>query len=613
MQSNSLRACLLAGASLLLSPLPVLAGPANKTVAEQETLVVTASRSPQSTAEVIPSLTVITREEIERLLATDLMEVLALVPGIDVVRTGPTGSATSVFVRGSNSNHVLVLIDGVRVASANTGAFAWEHLPAAQIERIEILRGPRASLYGSDAIGGVIQIFTRENRGPAVALGYGSYASSEGYLGYGQDFASDRGHVSLQLGGRGSQGFSATNPHNWFYQPDKDGYANLNASLKARWQTDWGVSRLFYLETRGDTDFDQGNSDSTHQTLGASVEIDRRNWQHQLLVGANRQDLFTTPYRSYFQSERLSADWLAHYTLNPDQRLGFGLSWYQDIGQIGQDQNFPYRVTRTDQAVFVNWQGQWGAQRLEAAVRYDDFSVYDGQLTGNLGWALTLAPDWEIGLSAGNAFRAPSINETFYYMLAGDGSQGNPLFPEKSLAAEFNLSHLISNQAAWHASFFKQKIDDLIQFVPLDSDDPYSNFIPRNVARAEILGMELSGQWQVNDWALQANVTLQDTLDKTTNQPLLRRPDRKASLLIDRQWGRFSAGATVVAASHRQDFGAALAGYATLDLRFHYRFNEHWKLGLKAHNLADRDYELAAGYNTPGRSYWLQLNWQSLR
>ncbi len=605
---------LLTGAliSLLCLPSQAATPPQNHDIAEQEPLVVTANRWPQKPDTVIPSLTVITRADIERLLAIDIMDVLALVPGIDVVRTGPAGSATSVFVRGANSNHVLVLIDGVRVASGNTGAFAWEHLPAAQIERIEILRGPRASLYGSDAIGGVIQIFTREHHGADISLGTGSYDTVEATLGYGQNYAQGRGHVSAQLGGRGSEGFSAVNSGHWAYDPDKDGYANLNANLKARWQADWGTARLSYLETRGDIDFDpaNNNSDSAHRTLGAAIQIDGDNWRHEVLLGANQQDLYTKAYHSRFKSERLSADWLLHGAIGGNQALSMGLSWYQDLGQVGVDA--PYHLMRTDQAAFVNWSMQFARQRLEAAVRYDDFSDAGAQTTGNLGWQMQLTPDWRVGIDAGKAFQSPAFNDLFYAMLGSDGSH-SPLLPEKSLAGEINVQHRVSPHADWQASIFKQKITDLIQYVPTDPDDPFSLYTPRNIGQAEILGIELDGRWQRENWLVRANATIQDTLDKGADTPLLRRPDRKGSVQVDRQWSKLSVGATVFGSSGRTDFNGPLAGFTTVDVRLHYRIHPQWRLGIKVHNLADRDHQLASGYNTPGRSFWVQLQWQQAR
>jgi len=341
------------------------------------------------------------------------------------------------------------------------------------------------------------------------------------------------------------------------------------------------------------------------------VAVDASNWRHEILLGANQQDLYTKVFHSKFHSERLSADWLAHRDFSPQHGLSLGVSWYQDISQIGLVD--PYQRNQTDKAAFVNWRGQWGSQRLEAALRHDDFSQYDGQTTGNLGWSLQATPHWRVGASLGKAFRAPSLNEEFYYQLEDDGSQGYPLFPEKSLAGEINLQHRISHQAHWRASIFKQKVSDLIQFVPSQPGDPFSPYVPRNVAEAEMLGLELDARWQPEDWDIRANATIQDTLDKRADKPLLRRPDRKASLQADRSWGKISAGITLYGASSRADFGARLPGFATLDARFHYRINRHWKVGARIQNLADRDFEVASGYNTPGRSGWVSVSWQQAR
>ncbi|MBS0570801.1 MAG: TonB-dependent receptor, partial [Proteobacteria bacterium] len=193
--------------SVLLSAAPCAFAQEAQT---QPTIEVTASRVAQTVDASLADVSVITRADIDASNAPDLLEVLRLQAGVDIVRTGGAGAQTNVFLRGSNSNHVLVLIDGVRVASANTGAFAWENLPLDSIERIEIVRGPRASYWGSDAIGGVIQVFTRQLTGPHVAASFGTYRDAGGSAGFGARDAN--GGFSVQVGARHVAGFSATNP-----------------------------------------------------------------------------------------------------------------------------------------------------------------------------------------------------------------------------------------------------------------------------------------------------------------------------------------------------------------------------------------------------------------
>ncbi|MBS0583004.1 MAG: TonB-dependent receptor, partial [Proteobacteria bacterium] len=199
----------------------------------QPTIEVTASRVAQTVDASLADVSIITRADIEKTNAPDLIEVLRLQAGVDVARLGGAGFQTSVFLRGTNSNHVLVLIDGVRVASANTGAFAFENLPLDAVERIEIVRGPRASYWGSDAVGGVIQIFTRKLDGAHLAASVGSYGSADGSVGYGMQ--GDTWGVSAQAGGRHVDGFSASNvlAGPYVYNPDDNPMQNHNQVAQA--------------------------------------------------------------------------------------------------------------------------------------------------------------------------------------------------------------------------------------------------------------------------------------------------------------------------------------------------------------------------------------------
>ena len=194
-------------------------------VDELDTIIVTANRTEQSLDDTLASTTVIDRELIERSQAQDLIELLRLQPGVDIVRTGSPGGQTSIFLRGTNSNQVLVLIDGVRVSSANSGLFQFENLPLEQLERIEIVRGPRASFYGSDAIGGVIQLFTRRGEDLTIRAGYGSgdnfqASATDGYRG-------ERGGITGTVSWRNTNGFSAQNEDGFSFNPDDDGFRNL--------------------------------------------------------------------------------------------------------------------------------------------------------------------------------------------------------------------------------------------------------------------------------------------------------------------------------------------------------------------------------------------------
>jgi vitamin B12 transporter len=245
-------------------------------------LVVTPSRTPEPLGDALASVSVITREDIELSVAQDLFELLRLQPGVDIVRSGGPGAQTSVFLRGSNSNHVLVLIDGVRVSSSNTGAYSWEQLPVNQVERIEIVRGPRGSIYGSDSIGGVIQVFTRSSPDPYTRLTGGSYGTVEfdGGLGY----EGERTRLSVNAGYRDVDGFSAQNPDGFSYHPDDDGFKSANLGINGALFAGYGSWHYSLLALDNESEFDQGESDA--RQLVTSLEFRgsfSSRWQYQIL------------------------------------------------------------------------------------------------------------------------------------------------------------------------------------------------------------------------------------------------------------------------------------------------------------------------------------------
>jgi vitamin B12 transporter len=273
-------------------------------------LVVTPSRMVESLSESLAAVSLITREDIELSVAEDLYELLRLQPGVDIVRSGGPGSQTSVFLRGSNSNHVLVLIDGVRVSSANTGAYVWEQLPLNQVERIEIVRGPRGSLYGSDSIGGVIHVFTRSSPEPYARISAGSYGTGEfeGGLGY----AGENTRISVNAGYRDVDGFSAQNPNGFSYHPDDDGFRNVNLGVKGSTQADYGKWQYSLLALDSESEFDQGVSDTEQFIASAGFHGSfSQDWDYQLLGGYISDDLDTDfeYFSTVFKSKRYEFSW----------------------------------------------------------------------------------------------------------------------------------------------------------------------------------------------------------------------------------------------------------------------------------------------------------------
>jgi vitamin B12 transporter len=580
---------------------PVLADDA----ALQPEVVVTASRVPQTVDATLADVSVITREDIDASATRDISDLLRLQAGIDIARTGGPGSQTSVFLRGTNNNHVLVLIDGIRVAALGTGVFTWETLPLDTIERIEIVRGPRASYWGSDAIGGVVQIFTRKLAGPRIALGYGTYGDANANIGFGH--RSDRGGFSVQVGARDFEGFPSQNEDGFAYEARDHGLDNrhLNASGDVVVGTQSLGANL--VRSTGTVEFSGGESDFTQQAAVATLEGPLgANWRHRLTVGDAREDYETAAYFGAFESRRRTLGWQNEFSLSQEQRIIAGVDHVRERGENRDTfSGTPvFRESRRNTGVYAGWQAAFGALDSEVSLRHDDNSEFGTADTGSaaLGWRFNDAV--RAYASHGKGFRGPSLNEQFSPGFGGLFA-GNPeLDPETSRSSEFGVEVTPHEGHRFKANVYSTRVRNLISFTGVD-------FQAENVARAKIRGSELGYDASVGPWRFGATFTWQDARNEDSDTALLRRPKQKASALVERRIGEtVTIGAEVLHAGRRDDVGGlALPSYTLLNLRGGWDIADAWRAVARIENATNRDYELAHGYNTPGRAGFLELVW----
>ncbi len=574
-----------------------------------ETIVVTPTRTAQTVDDSLASVSVITRSDIERLQARSLADVLQGMVGVTVANTGGDGKGTSIFLRGANSDHVLVLIDGVKVGSATTGTAAFQDFPLHLIERIEMVRGPVSSLYGSEAIGGVIQVFTRKGGGvltPSASMSVGSYNT--------------RG-ATASLAGGGEQGwFNAGVAHTrtdgfnackglpgvacFTNEPDDDGYRNTAFTLRGGYRFAPGSELdLHVLRAQGDNEFDgkfQNQSESVQQVIGAGV-AHRFNdvWRIKLSAGQGRDesDNFKNDvYSSTFNTRRNSASMQNDLSLGRDHLLTLGLDRQEDH----VSSNTAYAVTRRDTTgAFAEYQGQWDKHRVQLALRGDDNSQFGRHTTGNVAWGYPVRADLDMRLAYGTAFKAPTFNQLYY------PNYGNAnLRPETSRNIELGLGGRLP-AGRWSATLFDNRISDLI-----------AGFPPANINRAEIQGVELAANSRFGEWDVAVNLTLQDPENASAanqGKVLPRRAQESLRIDLDRRLGAWRLGGTLRGEGERFDNESntrRMAGYALLDLRAEYRLATAWSLGARLENLFDVDYETAFGYNQPGRGAYLTLRFQ---
>jgi vitamin B12 transporter len=600
--------------SLYLAGLAVLAqGSVPLFADELEPIFVTAARTAQSADETLASVTLITQEDIQRLQAQSLPDLLRGLPGLAFSNNGGPGKVTSLYLRGSEADHVLVLVDGVKIGSATSGTAAFQDIPLSQIERIEIVRGPRSSLYGSEAIGGVIQIFTARGGGPLrgdLSLELGSHDTRGGSASL--SGGGDQGWYRLSVEKQRTDGIDAcrniTTAGCYSDEPDKDGYTNESATLRTgyRFNDQFEVDAHLW-HTHAETDFDGSyvnESESYQQVFGGSLRYHpMESWLLTLAGGRHRDkaDNFENGlFMSRFDTERDSYSLQSDYDINADHQVTLGLDYQKDK----VDSTVAYEVTsREDTGIFTQYQGVIANQDLQLALRRDDHDAFGKHNTGNLAWGY----DWSSGLrtliSYGTAFKTPTFNELYY------PGFGNPdLEPEESKSLELGVSGDLAS-VEWSFNLFRTWVDQLIGFD--------ANYQPANIDQARIDGLESRFSTKLLGWRLDTNLTLLDPRNRTggsrEDNLLPRRARRSLRIDLDRDFDRYTLGATLNAEGSRYedlDNNNELGGYGTLDLRASYRIASAWQLQGRCENLFDKSYTTAAYYNQPGRSVYLTLRYQ---
>lgn len=577
-------------------------------------IVVTVTRTAQSADATLASVSIITRQDIERLQAQSLPDVLRGVAGLTLSNNGGAGKATSVFLRGTNADHVLVLIDGVKVGSATTGTAAFQDIPVAQIERIEIVRGPRASLYGSEAIGGVIQIFTRKGGGvltPSFSVTAGSYGTLNGTAGLSGGGA--QGWFNARLNQQETGGFNACRGSLvaacFTIEPDNDGYRNLSLGLNGGYRFDNGViADVQALHASSKSKFD-GSSvnemEGIQQVLGGSLKFaPAQAWNMTLRAGSSQDDANNFKnglFKTRFNTQRDSLTWQNDFIVNSDQLLTAGLDYQND----SVDSTTAYtRSTRDNRALFGQYQGSFGAHSLQASVRHDGNQQFGDNNTGGLSYGYVVNDSMRLMASYGTAFKAPTFNQ-LYYPLFGSAT----LRPELSRSIEAGVDgHEASYKWSLHA--YQTDVTDLIGY---NTVPPYSI---TNINTARLEGVEGQLSMRLAECDIHGTLTLQNpqqTSGANQGKLLNRRATGAARIDMSHDFGTYRLASSLYAEGRRFDDLAntqRLGGYALLDVRAEYRIATAWLAQGRIDNVLDKQYETALFFNQPRRGVYFTLNYQ---
>ncbi len=596
-------------------------------------IVVTASRMPQLEKQVLGDVSVIDKETLRLSGQDSVAEVLAKQPGIQINNSGGPQTTTSVFLRGAPSQHTQVLVDGIRINSITTGVTSWNAIDPALIERIEVVRGASSSLYGSGAMGGVINIITKksaEDR-PLSAwgnIGYGShdtFKSSTGISG-----AKDGWDYSLAASMADSTGFSATNPLSgaFTYNGDRDGYTQhaLSGSLGYRWRPGHHIGLIAY-NGYIDGQFDSGPDPRPAHTLTrqqayslTSTDDITDYWQSVLRFGFSKEfnESRGPDWDSSVGSLQRSYTWQNNLKFTQDQRLSVILERLEE--RADSRSNYLSNRRDTNSAGLV-YRGDFDVHHVQASVRNDNVSGYGSETTGGLAYDLDLSDTWRVGVAASTGFQAP----TFAYLYApsapasffGPRYQNNPnLKPEKSRNIEASIRYA-DDDTELGLVVYQNKIRDMIQNSVFD---PAINAnTAMNVDRATIRGVTLTAEQRWGNTTLRASADFMDPKDDQSGLQLVQRAKQVFHVGAEHRLDALRLGAEYQFTGKRYDTAfdenfepqrVTLGGYGLLNLTAAYDFSKHAGVQLRWNNVLNKDYAMIYGYNTPGSNVFVNFSFR---
>ena len=574
---------------------------------------------PLTAKEVLSDILIISAEEIALSGSRTLEDLLQQKRGFEITRYGGAGSAASVFIRGTGNTQSLVLIDGVRVESSTLGGATWSSIPLSQIDHVEVVFGPQSSMYGADAMGGVVQIFTRQGEGApnaTVTTGVGSAGLrllEAGVSGATAD--AHKIHYAIQAASERMAGFSAAKPGAgpYTYNADNDGYKKSSLSTRLGMTLAEGHTLgVQFLNSRVDAQFDAGAGfdDRTEQRLSSVALVSQNqlaaNWRSVLQIGqtTDQSKTFASYGNDFINSRQNQFSWQSDITFDKDV---LQVVMERRVEHVDAD-TAQIRGDRSTNSVAASYHLRRGAQRGSIAVREDDNSQFGRHFTTSAEYGYRIDTSWRFNASAGTSFRAPTFNELYY---PGYGIANNK--PEQGRNRELGL-YYDQGERQVSAVLFQNRLSDLLVYAPvcpvLLASHPYG--CAYNIDSALLRGLSLSAEEQIGSIRLRAALDLQDPRNQTSGKTLARRAKQHGSLGAEYALGDMKLGLETIFSSQRFDDAdnlQRLGGYTLFNLLASQRLGANWTLFGRWNNVTNKNYELAQFYATPGSNVFVGLRY----
>ena len=563
-----------------------------------DTIIVTATRSSIPTKNATVPVTIIDREQIELSLAKDLSQILRFEAGLDIGRNGGPGQATSLFLRGTESNHTLVLVDGVRINPGTIGGAAFQNINPKIIERIEIVKGARSALYGTDAIGGVINIITKKVNSDFIntSVGFGSYNNKTALfeMGYNNKIT----EFGVTVNSNKTDGYQIRSDSDI-----KRGYENLTSNFYIKRNIQDNELTLRHFRTNGKIeylDFMLSPLDQDFINESLAIEFNSNSDSQinsKILISSIKDDIKQNQSTDYVYSKRNVFDGQVSYDTEYHNIIA-GL-YVSDEEASSYAWGSGFNEDTRSNAIFLQDSISEGKHRVFIAARYIDHVTFGNEMLWNAEYGFDINDRIAINGSTGHAYRAPDATDRYGY-------GGNiHLLPEISDDIQLNVEYRIDSNTSYRLELFNTKINNLIEY------DYYSDKM-LNIGKASMRGMQIGYKLNHEKYSIRADYINQRAKNDIDKNDLLRRPKQSITINIARELNQHRLGLSILASEKRKDFGVILPGYAIVNLTGQFTISQNTTINAQIENLLNKKYETAENYKMQGRSVFFDItyNWQ---